>query len=77
MIDPIGGTWDEALVCDLFWEDDAKMILRILVHDGIEDIISWHYNKNSFGRNDRRQAGSSSAVANGDDRACCGNTSGT
>ena len=46
MIDPIGGTWDEALVCDLFWEDHGKMILRIPFHDGMEDIVSRHYNKN-------------------------------
>ena len=40
LIDPTVGTWDEALIRDLFWEDDAKMILCIPVHDGMEDIIS-------------------------------------
>jgi hypothetical protein len=49
LIDPTVGTWDEALIRDLFWEDDAKTIWCIPVHDGMEDIIiSWHYNKNGL-----------------------------
>jgi hypothetical protein len=29
LIDPVSGTWDEQLVMDTFWPEDAQIILAI------------------------------------------------
>jgi hypothetical protein len=46
LIDPITGSWDEALVRDIFWEEDAECILCIPVHEGMDDLVAWHFNNN-------------------------------
>ena len=46
LIDPTIGSWDEVLVRETFWEEDAECILCILVREGMDDIVAWHYNKN-------------------------------
>ena len=46
LIDPINGSWDEALIRDIFWEEDADCILCIPIHEGMDDLIAWHFNKN-------------------------------
>lgn len=48
LIDPYTGSWDEMLVRDTFWEDDADIILSIPVHEGMNDLIAWHYNQNGL-----------------------------
>jgi len=48
LIDSIAGTWDAKLVRDTFWEDDAELILSLPVHEGMDDIPAWHYNKNGI-----------------------------
>jgi len=45
LIDPHTGTWDEQLVSDLFWEEDAAVILALPIHQGRENFISWHFEK--------------------------------
>lgn len=42
LIDPVKGSWDEALVRDMFWEMDAQLILAIVVNPGHEDFLAWH-----------------------------------
>jgi hypothetical protein len=48
LIDPATGQWDEQLVREIFWEEDAEHILSIPVHEGIDDIVAWHYNSNGI-----------------------------
>jgi hypothetical protein len=46
LIDPGTGGWDEDLVRDIFWEEDAECILCIPVHEGMDDLVAWHFNNN-------------------------------
>jgi hypothetical protein len=48
IIDPTTGSWDEALVRETFWQEDADCILSIPVHEGMNDIAAWHFNKNGL-----------------------------
>jgi hypothetical protein len=43
LIDPIIGKWYSSLVTQIFVEQDAKLILSLLVHTDMEDLIAWHY----------------------------------
>jgi hypothetical protein len=48
LLDPHTGTWDDGLVYDSFWKEDADLILSLLVHEGMENMIAWHYNNNGL-----------------------------
>lgn len=48
LIIPITGSWDEELIRDTFLDEDADLIPSIPVHDGMYDILAWHYNKNGL-----------------------------
>jgi len=43
LIDPGTGTWDEKLVLDTFWPEDAQIILNIPTAEGMNDWPAWHY----------------------------------
>ncbi|CAN6246168.1 unnamed protein product [Urochloa humidicola] len=43
LIDPNTGKWDETMVRDTFWDQDAECILSIPTHTDLEDIVAWHY----------------------------------
>lgn len=43
LIDQDQGIWDEHLVRDIFWPQDAELILAIPVHVDMEDVVAWHY----------------------------------
>jgi len=43
LIDPGTGTWDEKLVLDTFWPEDAQIILNIPTAEGMNDWPTWHY----------------------------------
>lgn len=43
LINPTTGSWDVALVGDIYWEEDAKLILALLVNEGRENMLAWHY----------------------------------
>jgi hypothetical protein len=43
LIDPNTGDWDEQLVRDTFWEEDAEVILTIPVGEGLPDWLAWHF----------------------------------
>ena len=43
LINPITGIWDEELVRDVFWPEDAGLILSIPLIPGYEDFLAWHY----------------------------------
>lgn len=45
LIDPYKGNWDEALVRNTFREEDAEVILAILVHQGRDNLLAWHFDK--------------------------------
>jgi hypothetical protein len=45
LINPITGSLDEELVKEIFWEQDAKVILAITVHEGRLDNLVWHYER--------------------------------
>jgi hypothetical protein len=45
LINPIIGGWDEELVNQIFWPEDAQIILSLLVHPELEDIVAWFYDK--------------------------------
>lgn len=48
LLDPSTGTWDEELVRDCFWKEDADLILSLPVHEGMDDMIAWYYNSNGL-----------------------------
>lgn len=43
LINPITGEWDKELVHDVFWEEDAKIILALTVHQGRDNMLAWHF----------------------------------
>ena len=43
LIDPITEQRDEDLVQQVFFEDDAKLILALPVHAQLDDVVAWHY----------------------------------
>ena len=45
LINPYSGSWDEDLIRDIFWEEDAKNILAIPIKHGREDTLAWHFDE--------------------------------
>ena len=45
LINLVTGTWDEELVRDMFWEEVYKLILALLVSEGRDNSLAWHYDK--------------------------------
>jgi hypothetical protein len=45
LINPITGLWDEQLVKEIFWEEDATIILAFPIFEGTENSLAWHYDK--------------------------------
>jgi hypothetical protein len=43
LMDPINGGWDEQLVRDTFWMEDAEAILSIPIGEGVPDRPAWHF----------------------------------
>jgi len=43
LINPVTGEWDEQLVNDLFWPQDAEEILQIPIDEHMEDWLAWHF----------------------------------
>jgi hypothetical protein len=43
LIDPTTGEWDEQLIRDIFWPQDADEILRIPINEHTEDWPAWHF----------------------------------
>lgn len=43
LINPISGEWDEQLVRDTFWPEDAEVILSIPIGHGGNDWPAWHF----------------------------------
>jgi len=43
LIDPTTGGWDEQLIRDIFWSQDAEEILRIHINEHMEDWPARHY----------------------------------
>ena len=43
LIDPIIGEWDEQLIRDIFWLEDAAEILQIPVDVHMEDWPGWYF----------------------------------
>uniref|UniRef100_A0A0A8ZPW8 Reverse transcriptase zinc-binding domain-containing protein n=1 Tax=Arundo donax TaxID=35708 RepID=A0A0A8ZPW8_ARUDO len=42
LISPIIGSWDEQLVKDIFWEEDAEIILSMPLFDDMENFPAWY-----------------------------------
>lgn len=45
LINPVTRQWDELLVRDIFWEEDAEVILALPVYQGRSNMVAWHYDK--------------------------------
>lgn len=45
LFESVAGSWDNQLVHDTFWEEDAKLILAITVHEGLDNRATWHFDK--------------------------------
>lgn len=43
LISPITGTWDEELIHEVFWPEDAQHILTIPIKLGYDDMVAWHF----------------------------------
>jgi len=43
LIDPATGTWDELLIRDTFWPEDAEVILTIPTNEDFKDMPAWHF----------------------------------
>lgn len=48
LLDPATGTWDSELVNDIFWKEDAIIILAMTVHEGRENVLAWHYDEHGI-----------------------------
>ncbi|KAE8793690.1 Threonine dehydratase [Hordeum vulgare] len=54
LIDPATGSWDERLIRDTFWAEDARYILQIPLREGVQDFIAWQFD--SKGRHSVKSA---------------------
>ena len=43
LISPITEAWDEELICEVFWPEDAQNILFIPIKSGYDDMVVWHF----------------------------------
>ena len=43
LLDPSTGKWDMELVNDMFWVEDAKLILQMPSRDKAVDFLAWHF----------------------------------
>lgn len=43
LISPASETWDDALVRNTFWPQDANLILSMLIFEDLEDEWTWHF----------------------------------
>jgi hypothetical protein len=43
LIDPISEQWDEQLLAQTFWDDDASLIKAVPIHLDMPDVVGWHY----------------------------------
>jgi hypothetical protein len=43
LINPVTGEWDEQLVRETFWPEDANEILRITIAENLEDWPAWYF----------------------------------
>jgi hypothetical protein len=43
LINPVTGEWDEQLIAEIFWPEDASEILRIPIADNLEDWHAWYF----------------------------------
>lgn len=43
LINPLLGDWDRNLVTDIFWEEDANLILSLPVHENRPNVLTWHF----------------------------------
>jgi len=41
-VDPTTEQWDGDLVKQVFFEEDAKLILALSVHAQLDDVVAWH-----------------------------------
>jgi hypothetical protein len=48
LLDPTTGTWDVALVCDTFCDQDASTILALTMYEDMEYDWAWHLIKKEF-----------------------------
>lgn len=48
LIDPASGSWDAQLVRDVFWDEDAEVILALPVHGGRANTLAWHFDKHGI-----------------------------
>jgi hypothetical protein len=48
LIDPGTGSWDVELVRDIFWEEDAQLILALPVNEGRDNVLAWYYDKHGI-----------------------------
>ena len=43
LFDPFRGSWDQDMVCDMFWGEDAKIILALPVHEDRPNKLPWNF----------------------------------
>jgi len=43
LINPVTGVWDEQLIRETFWPEDANEILRISIAENLEDWHVWYF----------------------------------
>ncbi|WVZ60625.1 hypothetical protein U9M48_010618, partial [Paspalum notatum var. saurae] len=43
LINPMMGAWDDQLINEIFWPEDAAIILQIPIDEQMEDWPAWHY----------------------------------
>ena len=43
LINPVTGEWDEQLVRETFWPEDANEILRIPIAENLDDWPAWYF----------------------------------
>ena len=43
LINPVTGEWDEQLIYDSFWPEDATVILQIPIDEEMDGWPAWHF----------------------------------
>ena len=43
LIDPITGGWDEELLNQTLWPEDAEVVRALPVRNDLDDVLAWHF----------------------------------
>lgn len=48
LMNPKTGGWDVELVNEIFWEEDANLILALPIHEERDNLLAWHFDEHGL-----------------------------